>query len=150
MCEGEGVYFIFELKYEPNHDDTKFKYFFMIQPDGLAATRIRHGRTGRRDESDTRGERDGLPCGRRQTQLEMMASNRSSCKPSDSPALGVIPICWLASATAGIAGVAGAMSSSRLSRASLCYQRTGAGAAGAAAAAAASSFGEAWGAEVSR
>eukprot|EP00964_Phaeocystis_antarctica_P095395 scaffold61869_cov65-Phaeocystis_antarctica.AAC.2 len=33
-----------------------------------------------------------------------MASKRSSCKPSDSPALGVMPICWLASATAGIAG----------------------------------------------
>ena len=77
----------------------------------------------------------------------MMASSRSSCTPSDSPRLGVIPICWFASATAGIAGVAGAMPSSRLSRASLCYQRTGAGSA---AAAAASSFGEAWGAGASR
>eukprot|EP00964_Phaeocystis_antarctica_P061381 scaffold36683_cov57-Phaeocystis_antarctica.AAC.3 len=37
-------------------------------------------------------------------QLEMMPSSRLSCKPSDSPALDVIPISWLASATAGVAG----------------------------------------------
>eukprot|EP00964_Phaeocystis_antarctica_P162707 scaffold137487_cov136-Phaeocystis_antarctica.AAC.1 len=58
-----------------------------------------------------------------------MASSRSSCTPSDSPALG-------ASATAGTAGVAGSMQSSRLSRASLCMKRMGAGGTAAA--------GEAW------
>ena len=95
---------------------------------------------GRGAKADARAEK------KQAAQPEMMASSRSSCEPSDSPRLGVIPICWLASATAGIAGVAGAMSSSRLSRASLCLKMTGAGAA---AAAAASSFGEAWGAEAS-
>ena len=49
--------------------------------------------------------------GGQEAQLEMMASSRSSCTPSDSPRLGVMPICWLASATAGIAGVNGAMPS---------------------------------------
>eukprot|EP00964_Phaeocystis_antarctica_P092316 scaffold59362_cov63-Phaeocystis_antarctica.AAC.1 len=97
--------------------------------------------------SSGRGRGVQAEAGVGQAAQEMMASSRSSCKPSDSPALGVIPISWLASATAGIAGVAGSISSSRLSRASLCRKRTGAGAA---AAAAASSFGEAWGAGASR